>query len=805
MSRAAVGLDRLLRRLAGAALATPPRATIALPAFPLAGPVLAAGPLRAPFFWGRFDVFERAGGGLAVLEYNCDKPVGQREIWASGDSPSPSRNPNRGARAAFRRGLLAAWNEHRAARGTTPGAGRRPRLAILVDPTHREELHLAYLFGREASRLGWEWDVVGPDNLGVEAGRAMAYGRPIDVVLRQYPTEFLHELPAMADLWGATRAGRLLWLNDPRAVISQAKSGFAYLWECVSRRRWLSRPEAALVERYVPPTGLASDPRWRERAAARREDWVIKPILGRYSEDVVLGPHCSAAEWEHALAGAAAHPGHHVIQAYVPAKRRWLPGPGGERGGYVNWGIYLTRGKPAGICPRFQPTPLTSEATTWWAPLRLRRPAPTPPIVRSPRAVRLPRGRRRSRSGPGRTWQGIADRAALAGYTNAWTDGLANFSLAAIVLAPAAWDEVHDATRRLGRAIGRVLAHLRGQPSLLTVLGIPSALAPLVAGAQPGSWSFLSRFDWARTVDGRWKLLEINSDTPAGLWEASIVAAEVERLHGAGKGPSASFWPAMTRTWREHAARVENALDRPLRVGVVGALAVPEDRDQMRAHARAAGLALPAAIIDVGRLADVQVREGAAWLHGERVDLLFRYHPLDWFDDPALAPLVALAEAGRLPMLPPPHVLIPQTKAFLALLHELLAQDFFPADDAAAIRAHVPRTVLDPARLRGRPYVVKPYLEREGRGVRFSEDLARRERRRLARADVVYQERLDLARVRLPIATAGGWRDEERTLVFGIFLAGEEIAGAYTRAGAAITGREAVFSAALVEAGPRLP
>jgi hypothetical protein len=37
-----------------------------------------------------------------------------------------------------------------------------------------------------------------------------------------------------------------------------------------------------------------------------------------------------------------------------------------------------------------------------------------------------------------------------------------------------------------------------------------------------------------------------------------------------------------------------------------------------------------------------------------------------------------------------------------------------------------------------------------------------------------------------------------RHLIFGVFLAGTEIAGIYTRAGARITGREAVYMPALL-------
>ena len=51
-------------------------------------------------------------GGLAVLEYNCDKPAGQREIWAA-EAMGPGRhNVNRGARDRFRRALATAWLAH---------------------------------------------------------------------------------------------------------------------------------------------------------------------------------------------------------------------------------------------------------------------------------------------------------------------------------------------------------------------------------------------------------------------------------------------------------------------------------------------------------------------------------------------------------------------------------------------------------------------------------------------------------------------------------------------------------------------
>ena len=797
LSRTGAALDRLLRRLADGVLsADPVLAGFSPPDFPLAKDIYSRGPLASPFFWGRFDIFERAGGGLAVLEYNCDKPAGQREIWASGAVGPTRGNPNRHARARFRHALGRAWHEH------SHGARRPPRLAILADPAHREEFRLAYLFGREAAALGWRWDVVGPENLAVDDGVPSAYGEPVDIVLRQYPAEYLHELPAAAALLEAARDGQLLWLNDPRAVVAQSKSMLAALWALAGDGQWLTRREAELVRRVVPRTGLASEAGWLERARSRPEDWVLKPALGRYSERVATGALLTSTEWQAALDVAAASPADWIVQAFVPPRRRWLPGPGGARPGYVNWGVYLTEGEVSGLCPRLQPTPLTQEGTTWWAPPIVRRERRARPVVRGPGRAAM-RG-----AGPGSAWRGIADRLALAGYTNVWTDGLANFSLAAVELSPPDWDERSHATLVLGQAVGRALAHLTARPELLRVLGIPPSVASLAAAVEaPEDWSFLSRFDWARTLDGRWKLLEINSDTPAGLWETGSAEAEVARLHRASRGLSGGFWPALVSAWRRWGERKlgPGSATRRLRIGLVGLLASPEDQDQLRAHARAAREALPNTSIDTGTPEDIRIDRRGATLGGRRVDLLFRYYPLEWLAGPSHRPLLEAVGSGALAMLPPAHALIPQSKAFLALAGELEAQGFFPPTEAAAIRQYVARTTLTPEVLGRGPYVIKPYLEREGHGVRFSTDLSPRERRRLVDGPVVCQEQLDVLSARVPVATARGWTRESRHLIFGVFLAGREIAGIYTRAGARITGREAVYLPAVLRTASPSP
>ena len=185
-------------------------------------------------------------------------------------------------------------------------------------------------------------------------------------------------------------------------------------------------------------------------------------------------------------------------------------------------------------------------------------------------------------------------------------------------------------------------------------------------------------------------------------------------------------------------------------------------------------------------------------LAGRPLDVLFRYYPLQWLAEPRWAPLRDAMVEGKVAMLPPAHALIPQSKAFLALCWELQAQGFFPPAESAAIRHYVARTALGPEAFGRRAYVIKPYLEHEGRGVRLSKELRPRQRARLLNEPVVCQEHIEVAQARVPIAAGRGWKHEACHLIFGVFLAGSEIAGIYTRAGARITGREAVYLPTLI-------
>lgn len=334
-----------------------------VPPFPLRETALAD---PSPPFWSRFDGFLRADGGVFFAELNHDRPGGHREAMAGN--------------VRFRDRFLAALRRY---------AGPVGRAAFLIDPAHREELHIAHYYAGLLQELGWPCTVAGPLNLTVDGDRALAFGEPIDLLLRQFPTEFAHEVPAFAELMALHERGRLKLLNPPGSVAAQAKTSLAWLWEqALAGGGRLSRSEVEAVVETVPFTAamtsptLPADPATPggERIPAalallgRPELWVLKPALGRYSQGVTCGALVSPKLWGAAVAAAMAEPAYWVAQQYVPIKpqalMRWVDGQPEPVTGYVNWGLHFLSGRPAGWMARCSRTPVTDDA--WFAPVSLK-------------------------------------------------------------------------------------------------------------------------------------------------------------------------------------------------------------------------------------------------------------------------------------------------------------------------------------------------------------------------------------------------------------------------------------------------
>lgn len=352
-----------------------------VPHFPLRDQILAPpGPGKrpaSPFFAGRFDLLLDSTDTLRVIELNADRNGLQRESMA---------HPTLGS--AFRRRFLSVllkyWQQH----GHAPK--QRPRVAVVIAPAYREESSLAPFYALTIQEgLGWPAVVAGVDNLTVDrSGRVRAFGQQVDLILRHYPTEYLHELICGLELVASHRQGRVLILNDPASIRLQAKNWMAVL------SHWLRDPaspltpdERAVLGPLLPFTASLTSPELpadpadphspaaplRSALLAHPERWVLKPALGRYSWGVAAGALVSAQEWREAVRFALARPEQWVAQQAIPQQPillcRWHKGQEQQASGYVTFGLHLLDGEIADWCARCSLSAITDDA--WFAPVTL--------------------------------------------------------------------------------------------------------------------------------------------------------------------------------------------------------------------------------------------------------------------------------------------------------------------------------------------------------------------------------------------------------------------------------------------------
>jgi glutathionylspermidine synthase len=239
--------------------------------------------------YGRFDCLLDASGTWQVIEYNADTPSGGREV--SGLEPALARlHPDlrrlrTGLVAQLTRTLLERIRQEQ----------RRVRLVGVVS-THRwlEDLSQAVWLTSLLRRAGMPAIVGDVNDLSVRRGQITLRGQPIDALYRFYPVERLYRHATFASLCEAAIDGRLLLLNGLRGFLAQSKACLAWLW---SNRAQLDTADCQAIERHLPKTLLAGDP----RAADLLASGVVKHVNGREGDSVVFGRTLDQSGWEERL------------------------------------------------------------------------------------------------------------------------------------------------------------------------------------------------------------------------------------------------------------------------------------------------------------------------------------------------------------------------------------------------------------------------------------------------------------------------------------------------------------------------
>lgn len=779
MVESGVILYRLVERLVYEYLENPClHPALILPDFPHKKLVLGLDCKLRPFFWVRYDAFERANGGVFFSEFNYDKPSLQREIIISGLF-NPEGNPNHGFADRFRQGISDLWDKY--------GNGiKQPKVGMLFDPNHYDEAHLAYLFADLLKPLGYPCRFLGGRNLHVTGDKLTAFGEPLDLVLHQYPTEFSHEINNYPGLLKLYERGYILLINDPRAIIPQAKSFFAYLWDLLQNHpSLLSGEEKTAISDTIPYTRMFK-PEDAGEVQANREQWVLKSVFGRYSESVYIGAMMNDREWRETVNYVILSAQPHIMQEFVPIKRRVVSCYNGREFenavGFGNYGIYFTYGEFAGTCVRWSTDYLSHDDTVWFTPVGVR-PA-------DPELIKI-QNFKQSESEHRALWREISLKAAFQyDYARVYTGEWESFSIEPVVLTSSLYNELARASSDLAQVFLKTRYVVQQNFSILgPLLGIPERLGEMLINDTFPWLTFIGRQDWAVDCQGRLRLLELNTDTPGGLETIGLNRLTAPYSPGL-KDPNQDLAALIAGKFSEY----NNTLTQPVRT--LGMVACAGDEEDWSILRQMGAILEPRVERQVyGDISGLRYQNGSLLLDGHNLDGLFRYYPLDWLaqDRSSRSLLAGLSNTFSLN---PACALIPQSKAFLALVWQLLQEDFYTSDEKELIQRYLVPTYLS---WPGRPCIIKPYLQREGQGVLFSGGMSREELEFLKNKNVVYQELVDIKALDIESYTSYNRRYQVVYPILGAFLVADQFAGLYTRLGARITDRYAVVGPTFVE------
>jgi glutathionylspermidine synthase len=315
----------------------------------------------------------------------------------------------------------------------------------------------------------------------------------------------------------------------------------------------------------------------------------------------------------------------------------------------------------------------------------------------------------------------------------------------------------------------------------------------------------VGRFDFLLDVHNEWRVLEYNSDTPSGVRE-TIGGERLVQAAMASSGAYRRLGRSLAGHLRRAFRRLLGAARRPVRrLGLVTGAGYAEDLAQLlflRELLRGVG---PEIVL--GDIHNLAARRGRVYLLGQEIQALYRLYPVERLYGQAVFPgLMEAALAGRVLLLNPVAALLAQDKALMAWMWARRESEWFPPDERAAIRRHLPETYLIrdlPADLDRRAFVIKEFFGREGEEIYFGENIddADWERCRAWRTFVV-QRVVESQEVEDLIWRGDACAPGRRVPCVGSYLSDNRWAGLYVRLGDRVTTNRAQHVGAFVARAP---
>lgn len=395
---------------------------------------------------------------------------------------------------------------------------------------------------------------------------------------------------------------------------------------------------------------------------------------------------------------------------------------------------------------------------------------------------------------------------------DSWSAGRRYLSLACVVVEPHEAAKLRDLAQQFCRLIDTAVDAILEDRDWWSTLAWPWPAIELARQEPPhpgARASLYGRFDFLLDNRGHWQLIEFNADTPSGGREATGLEPAIRRevYPHLGRLERVSVGSHLVDAIR---TRLETDMESKRRVGIISTHSWLEDM----AQATWLGWRLRRAGIDacVGDVADLRVGATNITLHGQPVDALYRFFPVErLYRRPLFAQVSEATIERKLLALNGLRAFLAQSKACLAWLWS--NRDSLSRDDRAVIESHLPATLV--ARERSArellpDAVVKHVNGREGDSVVFGRTLVDKPEdwearlleggyivQRLVRSTPVRDVVVDDLASTVTVA-------HDRVACVGVFVIGGQFGGAYTRLDGPITTSRATYAATLRQPSPHV-
>lgn len=721
-------------------------------------------------FWTRFDGFIKEDNKIFFSEFNYDKPCGQREIIATGEMMAMN-NVNKCFIESFIKNIKLIIKEKIKNKENI-------NIGILIDPAHYEEAHVSY-FLKEIIEKSINFTKVisfGPQNPIVEEDKLKIFGEYVDIIIKLYPTEYLFEVNDIEKILEIYDKGNLIFLNDPRVIVLQAKSYFAYLWYLVDEKPFLlSKDEIEAIKNSIPKTWIYSDEKYEE-IREDKDKYLLKPLLGRYSEDIFIGLKHSLEEWEKKIKDIGNLDKKFVVQEFLKIKKDRTFAVSSKLGtmpieGYGNFGVFINGKSFSGICLRWSTEYITRDDTTWITPVG---------VKDKPYKVVSCNNKHKKE-----LFKKIRDRALMEyGFTGSY-NGCEQYILTDYLeIEDALYEEILMAAREFAKILKKTQKVIIDNIYLFKdIMGFDDNIVELIIKQNTEALCLIGRMDIVIDDENNIKILEFNSETPAGLVEAIGIQKIVKEELGIN---NININEYLSNKLKENIKCIVEDYKKIKSINTIGILSTTYFEDWYNTEIIYDLFKELGYDVIMGSINDVNIENGYVNLYGRKLDAVYRYYPLDWIAEDDEEFLNALKENTL--SINPPHTIVTQNKSIFAVIYELKKQGFYTVKEKKIIEKYIPETYLKNNKALDGDFCIKHILSREGNNIYFSYDTDE-----VKSENCIYQERIDISNIEVEISKSYKINKKIKYPILGIYTVDIEPCGVYTRIGDLITNKWSNF------------